>query len=151
MTLRLVDSWPKIPKEVGPAPQSGPGFETERIPNPGDFPSSAGLEVAEAKLAESDAFEVLRLNLGSTPVHLGDSVQWVNQPMVHLVNRSTGLDQSTPISHRLTTGKCRSTAVNVFFLAPARHKKSNGYTRISRIRTTENSVGQSTNNYEEKY
>ncbi|MED6200049.1 hypothetical protein PIB30_081514 [Stylosanthes scabra] len=36
--------------------------------------------------AESAAFEDSRLNLGSTPVHLGGPVQWVNQPMVHLVN-----------------------------------------------------------------
>ncbi|MED6120548.1 hypothetical protein PIB30_021711 [Stylosanthes scabra] len=130
MTLRLVDSWPKIPKEVGPAPQSGPGFKTERIPNPGDFPSSdfnrvlffckdtiltsntsvhepasrfgPALRLPRRSCAESAAFEVSRLNLGSTPVHLGDPVQWVNQPMVHLVNRSTDLDQSTPVSHRST-------------------------------------------------
>ncbi|MED6137650.1 hypothetical protein PIB30_066919 [Stylosanthes scabra] len=39
---------------------------------------------------ESAAFRASRLNPGSTPVYL------VNQPMVYLVNRSTGLDQSTP-------------------------------------------------------
>ncbi|MED6153613.1 hypothetical protein PIB30_103815, partial [Stylosanthes scabra] len=26
--------------EAGSAPKSGPGFKSERIPNPGDFPSS---------------------------------------------------------------------------------------------------------------
>ncbi|MED6188236.1 hypothetical protein PIB30_084103 [Stylosanthes scabra] len=41
---------------------------------------------------ESTAFGASRLNPGSTPGHLGEPVQWVNQPMVHLVNRSTGLD-----------------------------------------------------------
>ncbi|MED6185841.1 hypothetical protein PIB30_060857 [Stylosanthes scabra] len=150
MTLRLVDSWPKIPWEVGPALQSGPGFETERIPNSGDFPPSVfnrvlffckatiltsntsvhepasrfrpALRLPRRSCAESAAFKTSRLNPGSTPVHLGDPVQWVNQPMVLLVNRST---------------------------APTRHKKSNGYTRISQIRTTENSAGQSTSNYEE--
>ncbi|MED6201019.1 hypothetical protein PIB30_090930 [Stylosanthes scabra] len=102
--------------------------------------------------AESAAFEDSRLNPGSTPVHLGDPVQWVNQPMVHLVKWSTGLDQSTPVIHRLTPVNHRSKLVNGgqrFFLAPACHKKSNGYTRISQIRTTENSAGQSTSNYEE--
>ncbi|MED6128861.1 hypothetical protein PIB30_102171, partial [Stylosanthes scabra] len=50
----------------------------------------------------------------------------------------------------VNAGQSRSTTVNLFlFLAPALHKKLNGYTRISRIRTTENSAGQSTTNYEE--
>ncbi|MED6200051.1 hypothetical protein PIB30_081516 [Stylosanthes scabra] len=53
--------------------------------------------------AESAAFEDSRLNLGSTPAHLGGPVQWVNQPMVHLVNRSTRLDQSMPVNHRSTS------------------------------------------------
>ncbi|MED6211337.1 hypothetical protein PIB30_072741 [Stylosanthes scabra] len=44
------------------------------------------LRLPRRSCAESAAFEVSRLNLGSTPVHLGDPVQWVNQPMVHLVN-----------------------------------------------------------------
>ncbi|MED6222224.1 hypothetical protein PIB30_062315 [Stylosanthes scabra] len=60
------------------------------------------LRLPRRSCAESAAFEVSRLNLGSTPIHLGDPVQWINQPMVHLVNRSTGLDQSTPVSHRCT-------------------------------------------------
>ncbi|MED6170877.1 hypothetical protein PIB30_035345 [Stylosanthes scabra] len=64
------------------------------------------LTLPRRSCAKSVAFNASRLNLGSTPVHLGGPVQWVNQPMVHLVNRSTGLDQSTPVNHR-------STSVNV--------------------------------------
>ncbi|MED6172158.1 hypothetical protein PIB30_047442, partial [Stylosanthes scabra] len=97
------DSWPKIPKEAGPAPQSGPGFETERIPNPGDFLSSVfnrvlffckdtiltsntsvhdpasrfgpALRLPRRSCAESAVFDASRLNPSSTPVHLDDSVQ----------------------------------------------------------------------------
>ncbi|MED6198431.1 hypothetical protein PIB30_066208 [Stylosanthes scabra] len=171
-------------REAGPAPKSCPRFETERIPNPGDFSSSVlnrvlflckatiltsntsvheptsrfgpALRLPRRSCAESAAFEASRVHPGLTPIHLGDLVQWVNQPVVHLVNRSTGLDPSTPVSHWSTPVNHRSTAVKAgqwrstfFFLAPALHKKSNGYTRISRIRTTENSAGQSTTNYEE--
>ncbi|MED6129049.1 hypothetical protein PIB30_103915, partial [Stylosanthes scabra] len=110
----------------GPAPKSGPGFETERIPNPGDFSSSffnrvlffckatiltsntsiheptsrfrPTLRLPGRSWTKTAVSEASRLNLGSTPVHLGYPVQWVNQPMVHLVNRSTGLDQSTPVN-----------------------------------------------------
>ncbi|MED6188147.1 hypothetical protein PIB30_083242 [Stylosanthes scabra] len=166
--------------EAGPAPKSGPRFETERIPNPGDFPSfvfDRGLFFSKATILTSNtsvsepasrfgpalrlpgrscvelvAFEASRLNPGSTPVQFGDSVQWVYQPMVHLVNQSTGLDQSTPVNvgqPPVNAGQSWSTAVNDFFLAPALYKKSNGYTQISRIRTTENSAGKSTSNYEE--
>ncbi|MED6210015.1 hypothetical protein PIB30_060091 [Stylosanthes scabra] len=46
------------------------------------------LRLPRRSFAESATFEASRVHLGSTPVHLGDPVQWVNQPMVHLVNRS---------------------------------------------------------------
>ncbi|MED6201665.1 hypothetical protein PIB30_097217, partial [Stylosanthes scabra] len=100
--------------EASPALKSGPGFESERIPNPGDFPSSVSnrvlffyratimssntsvqesasrfgmaLRFSGRNWAESTAFGALRLNPGSTSVHLGEQVHWVNQPMVHLVN-----------------------------------------------------------------
>ncbi|MED6186684.1 hypothetical protein PIB30_069146, partial [Stylosanthes scabra] len=86
----------------GPAPKSGPGFETERIPNPG----------CRDKVGPKRLFPRLR---DLTPVHLGYPVKWVNQPMVHLVNRSTGLDQSTPVnsgqlwSKPVKVGQLRST------------------------------------------
>ncbi|MED6199109.1 hypothetical protein PIB30_072806 [Stylosanthes scabra] len=167
-------------REAGPAPKSGPGFQSERIRNPGNFPSSVSnrvfffykatilssntsvhepdsrfgmaLRLSGRSWAESAAFKASRLNPDSTPVHLGEPVQLVNQPMVHLVNRSTGLDQSTLVSHRSTLvnrGSTWSKVVNIFFKAPTCHKKSNGYTRISRIRTTKNFAGQSMSNYEE--
>ncbi|MED6177424.1 hypothetical protein PIB30_097942, partial [Stylosanthes scabra] len=56
------------------------------------------LRLSRRSWVESAAFGTLRLNPGSTSVHLGEPVQWVNQPMVHLVNRSIGLDQSTPVN-----------------------------------------------------
>ncbi|MED6122023.1 hypothetical protein PIB30_035757 [Stylosanthes scabra] len=71
------------------------------------------LRLPRRSWTETAAFEASRLNPGLTPVHLGDPVQWVNQPMVHLVNRSTGLDQSTPISHRSAPANHRSTAAKV--------------------------------------
>ncbi|MED6153374.1 hypothetical protein PIB30_101365, partial [Stylosanthes scabra] len=71
------------------------------------------LRLRRRSWAESAAFEALRLNPGSAPIHLGDPVQWVNQPMVHLVNRSTGFDQTTPVSHRSTTCQRRSKPVKV--------------------------------------
>ncbi|MED6207712.1 hypothetical protein PIB30_038178, partial [Stylosanthes scabra] len=56
------------------------------------------LRLRRRSWAESAAFEALQLNPGSAPVHLGDPVQWVNQPMVHLVNRSTAVNagQTSP-------------------------------------------------------
>ncbi|MED6150858.1 hypothetical protein PIB30_076641 [Stylosanthes scabra] len=95
------------------------------------------LRLLRRSCAESVAFEALRLNRGSTSVDLGDSAQWVNQPMVLLINRSTGLDQSTPVNFSqpsVNDGQSWSKLVNggqLFFLALARHKNSNGYTRIS--------------------
>ncbi|MED6207892.1 hypothetical protein PIB30_039891 [Stylosanthes scabra] len=80
--------------------------------------------------AESAAFGASRLNPGSAPVH---SVESINGPtlmvqLVHLVDRSTGLDQSMPVNHRSMTVKAgQSWSTISFFLAPARHKKSNGY------------------------
>ncbi|MED6171124.1 hypothetical protein PIB30_037856 [Stylosanthes scabra] len=92
-----------------------------RIPNLGDLPSSVfnrvlffckvtipssnmlvhelasrfgpALRLSGRSWAESAVFEISQLNPGSTLVHLGESVQWVNQPMVHLVNRRTMHDQ----------------------------------------------------------
>ncbi|MED6120627.1 hypothetical protein PIB30_022598 [Stylosanthes scabra] len=58
------------------------------------------LRLPRRSCAESAAFEVSRLNLGSTPVHLGDPVQWVNQPMVHLVNRSMPVKAACSGLHR---------------------------------------------------
>ncbi|MED6185535.1 hypothetical protein PIB30_058043 [Stylosanthes scabra] len=106
MTLRLVDTWPKIPQEAGPTPKSCPRFETKRIPNPGDFPLSVfnrvlffckatiltsntsvheptssfgpALRLSRRSCAESAAFEASRVHPDLTPVHLGDPVQWVN-------------------------------------------------------------------------
>ncbi|MED6164370.1 hypothetical protein PIB30_089289 [Stylosanthes scabra] len=63
------------------------------------------LRLPRRSCAESAAFEASRVHPSSTPVHLGDPVQWVSQPMVLLVNRLTGLDQSTPVSHRSTAVK----------------------------------------------
>ncbi|MED6166437.1 hypothetical protein PIB30_109242, partial [Stylosanthes scabra] len=90
---------------AGPAPKSGPGFESERFPNLGDFPSSVSnrilffckatilssntlvhesasrfgpaLRLSGQSWAESAAFGALRLNPSSTPVQLGEPVQWV--------------------------------------------------------------------------
>ncbi|MED6137608.1 hypothetical protein PIB30_066531 [Stylosanthes scabra] len=133
----------KIQEEVGPPLKSGPGFESEQIPNPGNFPSSVSnkvlffckapilssntsvhelasrfgpaLRLSWRSWAESAIFGASRLNPGSTPVHLGELVQWDNKPMVHLVNRSTGLDQSTLVSCRSTAGQRWPKAVNFFF------------------------------------
>ncbi|MED6199926.1 hypothetical protein PIB30_080421 [Stylosanthes scabra] len=72
----------------------------------------------------------------------GLSNPWFTRSTGQLV--LTGQRRSATGQLRSTTVQCRSMAVNVFFLfflAPALHKKSNGYTRISRIRTTENSAG----------
>ncbi|MED6129830.1 hypothetical protein PIB30_111911, partial [Stylosanthes scabra] len=62
--------------------------------------------------AESAVFGASRLHLDSTPVHLGELVQWVNKPMVHLVNRSTGLDQSMPVNSGQPSVNRRSIPVN---------------------------------------
>ncbi|MED6112047.1 hypothetical protein PIB30_058113 [Stylosanthes scabra] len=147
-------------KEAGPAPKSSPGFESERIPNPGDFLSSVSNKVLFFCKAivlssntslhdsasrfrpalslpgrsgdESAAFGASRLSPGSALVHLIEPVQWVNQPMVHLVNHQLVLTSQ----RRSTTDQRRSTVVNgdqsfLSFLAPPRHKMSNDYTRIS--------------------
>ncbi|MED6112577.1 hypothetical protein PIB30_062903 [Stylosanthes scabra] len=45
------------------------------------------LRLPRRSCAKSAAFEASRVHAGLTPVHLGDPVQWVNQPMIHLVNR----------------------------------------------------------------
>ncbi|MED6151297.1 hypothetical protein PIB30_081182 [Stylosanthes scabra] len=82
-----MDSWPKIPKEAGPAPQSGPRFETERIPNPVHEPASRfrpALRLLRRSCAESTVFDASRLNPSSTPVHLG----LVRQPTKHRFYRA---------------------------------------------------------------
>ncbi|MED6224125.1 hypothetical protein PIB30_080719, partial [Stylosanthes scabra] len=89
--------------EVGPAPKSSPRFESERIPNPGGFPSSVSnrvlffcratilssntsvqesasrfgpaLRLSGRSWAESAAFGASRLNPGLTPVHLSEPGQ----------------------------------------------------------------------------
>ncbi|MED6163875.1 hypothetical protein PIB30_084219 [Stylosanthes scabra] len=136
--------------EAGPAPKSGLGFESKRIPNPGDFPSSVSnrilffrkptilssntslhepasrfgpaLRLLGRSWAESAAFEPSQLNLGSTLVHLDEPVQWVNKPMVHLVNRSIGLDQSMPINSGLppVNGGQRRKSLSVRFRGVSR-------------------------------
>ncbi|MED6195947.1 hypothetical protein PIB30_042615 [Stylosanthes scabra] len=56
------------------------------------------LRLPRRSCAESAAFEALRLNLGSTPVHLGDPVQWVTNPWF-----------SWSIGQLVLTSQCRST------------------------------------------
>ncbi|MED6137561.1 hypothetical protein PIB30_066103 [Stylosanthes scabra] len=70
------------------------------------------LRLSGRSWAESAAFGALQLNPGSTLVYLGESVQWVNQPMVHLLNRSTGLDQSMPVNSSQPPVKSGQPSVN---------------------------------------
>ncbi|MED6135409.1 hypothetical protein PIB30_046223 [Stylosanthes scabra] len=102
--------------EAGPAPKSSPGFESERIPNSGDFPSSVfnrvlffckatilssntsvhepasrfrpALRLPGQSGSESAAFGSSRLSPGSAPVHLVEPVNGPTNPFGQLVNWS---------------------------------------------------------------
>ncbi|MED6223259.1 hypothetical protein PIB30_072283 [Stylosanthes scabra] len=88
----VVNSWPKIPLEAGPAPPSESEFESGRIPNPSEFssPARAGLEVAGANLGRIDRFRgfatKFRFDSGSTLVHLVEPVIGPTKPYGHPVN-----------------------------------------------------------------
>ncbi|MED6140482.1 hypothetical protein PIB30_093661, partial [Stylosanthes scabra] len=86
------------------------------------------LRLSGRSWAESAAFGTSRLNPGSTPVHLGEPVHWVNQPMVHLVNWSTSLDQSMLVNHQLIAVNGGQSLVNFFFSTGPSQKVKRVYT-----------------------
>ncbi|MED6222252.1 hypothetical protein PIB30_062520 [Stylosanthes scabra] len=108
------------------------------------------LRLPRRSCAESTAFEVSRLNLGSTPVHLGDPVQWVNQPWFTWSSGQlvlTSQRRSATGQLRSTTGQCRSKPLGVWnFVRFGHHPPStyvlmeNFYRRSSQETSTRKGV-----------